>query len=48
MRIFYNRLFFERNTGDYDEFVYVEEETAVELIRSARQYIAAIEKLINE
>ncbi len=36
MRIFYNRLFFERNTGDYDEFVYTEPATAQELMATAK------------
>ncbi len=47
MRIFYNRLFFERNTGDYDEFVYTDQQTAEELIASAKQYLTKIEKLIR-
>ncbi len=46
MRVFYNRLFFERNTGDYDEFVYTDQETAQELLASAKQFVSEIEKLV--
>ena len=47
MRVFYNRLFFERNTGDYDEFVHTDQETAQELLVSAKQFVSEIEKLIR-
>ncbi len=47
MSVFYNRLFFERNTGDYDEFVYTDQETAQELLVSAKQFVSEIEKLVR-
>ena len=43
----YDTLFNLRQTGDYEDWVYIEEEDVLPLVEPARQFIKTIEKLIN-
>jgi uncharacterized protein (UPF0332 family) len=46
--LFYERLFNLRQTGDYEDWVYINEEDVLPLIEPVEQFIKTIEKLINE
>ncbi|MDR0294896.1 MAG: HEPN domain-containing protein [Prevotellaceae bacterium] len=43
----YRRLFNLRQTGDYEDWVFIDEEEVNPFIESTKQFIAAIEKLIS-
>jgi len=45
---YYTDLFDRRQTGDYDDFVDYDKETAQELLVPANDFIQKIEKLIGE
>lgn len=44
---FYTDLFDSRQTGDYEDFVYFDEETTSELYPQAVEFVEAIEKMLN-
>jgi uncharacterized protein (UPF0332 family) len=44
---FYSRLFNERITGDYDDFIVYEKETVNDLIPKSTEFIQEIRKLLN-
>jgi uncharacterized protein (UPF0332 family) len=44
----YRKLFNLRQTGDYDDLVVLKEEEVLCLLEPAKQFIGAIEQLINE
>ena len=44
----HKHLFELRQSGDYDDWVYIEEEDILPLIEPVEQFIKTIEKLINE
>ena len=45
--IIYQQLFDLRQTGDYEDWVIIEEYDIIPLIESAKKFIAEIERLIN-
>ena len=44
----YRKMFNQRQTGDYDDLTIITEEDILPLLQPAEQFIAEIEKLINE
>ena len=46
--LFYERLFNLRQTGDYEDWVFIDEEDVLPLIEPVEQFIETIEKLIND
>jgi uncharacterized protein (UPF0332 family) len=44
----YDTLFNLRQTGDYEDWVYLKEEDVLPLFEPAKNFIAEIDKLINE
>lgn len=44
---FYNQLFNDRITGDYDDFVKFDNETLGKLLPESQEFISAIEKLLK-
>lgn len=45
---FYTDLFDNRQTGDYEDFVYFDEQTTSELYPQAVEFIATIEKMLSK
>lgn len=43
----YNTLFEKRQSGDYDDFIYFDEETTLELFEKSKEFIQKIQSLIN-
>ncbi|MDR2065766.1 MAG: HEPN domain-containing protein [Prevotellaceae bacterium] len=46
--IFYSRLFNDRISGDYDDFVIYDREMLIEIRPKAEDFITSIEKLVNQ
>ncbi|MDF9831227.1 HEPN domain-containing protein [Parabacteroides sp. PF5-6] len=46
LSLFYNALFDERQSSDYEDFVYFDEETALKRYNQAKGFISTIEKLV--
>ena len=44
---FYSDIFDKRQTGDYDDFIEYDEEEVVALVKPAKDFVAAIENLLN-
>jgi len=45
---FFSDLYDRRQTGDYDDFVLYDKETSVSLLSLGKEFVAEIEKLINQ
>jgi len=45
---FYNKLFDQRNDGDYSDMVYFDEETVNELIPLTEEFVSVIKQFISE